>query len=442
MEVGDEEGTATVSCESEQADINDGYGNSDSGPPVGVGNTFQAAFSVTSRIFRCMSARELLNAKLVCKSWNHAIEQILMRRCKVVGFFHEALPAKSGRACPDTSLGAYLKKVSIVPSLVFALQCTRARSCLVGRHTRSKCPLRDSLPSKCRLLGGVAHDGIYGWSGESEGKEGVLKCGCVNEAIAGFIFSSGLLSRSDVHIHSIAVTDTVEQMVYSLSPAKKNKDSFCSLFSLPREEEIKCVILIGRESSSQQLEKQLCNWLLNLQPQGPDIALCGGALSFVREEHVIEQDDVSPVVGRRFWKEQRYKFVHMVGLLFGGSGVRASSFVIPPHIRKEELIKEYLLEWKNSVIDTWPCTSNRIAFLFSCCGRQTHVNEAYVFRCVFPNIPICGLRTYGEYGMNVPAQPLKRLNGSDSRKRPHVGNDDEREVLLTFNAVYAVISID
>lgn len=54
------------------------------------------------------------------------------------------------------------QKVSILPSLVFALQCTRARSCLMGRHTRSKCPLRDSLPSNCRLLGGVAHDGIYG----------------------------------------------------------------------------------------------------------------------------------------------------------------------------------------------------------------------------------------------------------------------------------------
>lgn len=45
-----------------------------------------------------------------------------------------------------------------------------------------------------------------GWSGESEDKEGVLRCGCMNDAIAGFIFSSGLLSRSDVHIQSIAVT--------------------------------------------------------------------------------------------------------------------------------------------------------------------------------------------------------------------------------------------
>lgn len=67
MEVSGAEETATVSCESKRPGVGGGYRNGDgevSRPPVGVGNTFQAAFSVTSRIFQCMSARELLNAKL------------------------------------------------------------------------------------------------------------------------------------------------------------------------------------------------------------------------------------------------------------------------------------------------------------------------------------------------------------------------------------------
>ncbi|KHN87513.1 hypothetical protein Tcan_03215 [Toxocara canis] len=407
--------------------------------PLVLDNTFETAFGVTVRMFRWMNARELLKAKLVCKSWQKTIELVLSRRCKVSTFFQETSLTESDRSCSDAYPGNRLKELSVVPSLVFMLHCTKVRDYPLSWYTSVKRPISDSVPPNCRLIGGIADDGLYGWNEEVDVQQPMFTPGHTNDAVAGFIFSDGLLSRCDVHVQSIAVTNAVERAMFAMSDAERNIDSFCKLFNWPREEEIKCVILLASEPSWRQHERQMCDWLLNLQMDGPQVALCGGVLSFVRAEQVIKKDDIIRITRRRFWTEDRYPMAHMVGLVFGGRGVRASSFVISSSTQKEEDIKSELNRWKRSVIDTWPCTSNCIAFLFSCCGRQSEVNEARLFTSVFPNIPICGLKTYGEYGSNVPSELLKVACENRSRKRVHSGSE---EVLLSFSNVYAIVSFD
>ncbi|VDM42962.1 unnamed protein product [Toxocara canis] len=355
--------------------------------PLVLDNTFETAFGVTVRMFRWMNARELLKAKLVCKSWQKTIELVLSRRCKVSTFFQETSLTESDRSCSDAYPGNRLKELSVVPSLVFMLHCTKVRDYPLSWYTSVKRPISDSVPPNCRLIGGIADDGLYGQMSPP----------------------------------------------LRLPPAGKEESN------LQVQEEIKCVILLASEPSWRQHERQMCDWLLNLQMDGPQVALCGGVLSFVRAEQVIKKDDIIRITRRRFWTEDRYPMAHMVGLVFGGRGVRASSFVISSSTQKEEDIKSEFNRWKRSVIDTWPCTSNCIAFLFSCCGRQSEVNEARLFTSVFPNIPICGLKTYGEYGSNVPSELLKVACENRSRKRVHSGSE---EVLLSFSNVYAIVSFD
>ncbi|MFH4980466.1 hypothetical protein AB6A40_007175 [Gnathostoma spinigerum] len=161
-------------------------------------------------------------------------------------------------------------------------------------------------------------------------------------------------------------------------------------------------------------------------PEGPEIAITGGAVDVLNHRNCMEDSTLN---------------LNMVAILFGGSGVRATSLLLEPSRRRiRSVVQDIMQAWKEATVERWPPTDN-IGFIFQCCGLHAKHKELYAFRKVFPDVPLCGLQTRGEYGCDAPTVTRVDITARKTRKRSVIFGDvnGEDEICRTFHSSFGII---
>lgn len=124
----------------------------------------------------------------------------------------------------------------------------------------------------------------------------------------------------------------------------------------------------------------------------------------------------------------------LFGIAFcGGSNVRCYSTILEPSMKSKKSIGIRLSTMQRSVrLGQFA----NFAFMYACCGRGKNLFkkenvETSVFKELFPQVPIMGIFSLGEAGVNC-----------DGQNEPNFNPNEIENVQLSYTTVIALIAVD
>lgn len=135
-----------------------------------------------------------------------------------------------------------------------------------------------------------------------------------------------------------------------------------------------------------------------------------------------------------FWYFRENEELGLTGIAFcGGSNVRCYSTILEPGMKSKKSIGIRLTTFRQSIrLGEFA----NFAFMYACCGRGKHLYkkenvETGVFKELFPQVPILGIFSLGEAGVNCVGQ-----------NDPSFDPSEIQNIQLSYSTVIALIAVD
>uniref|UniRef100_A0A914WYZ5 F-box domain-containing protein n=1 Tax=Plectus sambesii TaxID=2011161 RepID=A0A914WYZ5_9BILA len=366
-----------------------------------LGAMLQRGPHIIECILRTLSARELHRVSRVCRAWQKYAALLLKeRRRRIVMMAVTKQKQRTSHAVivdnPDTK--RFLRDLDMECRLAIMFltgpRPSYAYSSPVATPSLSANmnfkTMHSYLTSSSTLFGAVCSSGIIGTSSDGSYHEQQQSAvDCMDAILVPKLLPEGTRMSQ----FSLSLTRAKE-----LAKSELDRATLAQTLQWPKDQVIKCVILVSSQFVPSQVDRKLLSAIRGLHDG--QVALAGGVA-----DEVYSSACVKPA---------------LVGLVFGGENVRATSLVIGQDDRTKESVRERLAELKANV-EAWGKCRQKFGFMFAWCGRGCTLFEADnvvagAFKELMPNIPLTGMFSLGEYGWDFPlplAQSAEKPKSSD-----------------------------